>query len=936
MRRPRTVGRAQVRRWSARGLLALLAAGALVLCASLGNVAAYYSDSVASRTSGVAGDIGVRVTTTVAPASAWTDDVSSEIIDEIVDAVLDEYVTSALQSTARPLVEAAVEAQIGALISTMKVYTLTVEVDNTGTISEDVDLGLFDYFDNVGTTDTPEQGGVVVSTDDSPLDVAIASLVANVSIDVSITALVDISVDLSTLFPALPGTVIDDDTPDDSTIATDADGPYLGQTADVAPITLGPAGSDTSSKTLTYTVLVQAKDLVDLGIVTSADPELNLTLGATAEATGVNAGVDTGWTAQHEDWDGTLVHVDINNPPVIVATTTEDRTPFVGQIGDTAAGQPTVSAYLAGLFRATDTEDGNTAITQAITVTSDFVADVAGAYTATANVTDSGGKSADPVTQTIQEWNFTQVAAGQYFALALDSRGRAWGWGMNTYGQVDGSGSTTSPVTVPQLIQGLPSGKKVVQVAGGSQSSYFLMDDGSLYALGYNIEGELGNGKTTNSATPVAVSLSVPVTKVSAMRTAVAALGTDGSVWTWGSGELGQLGTGDVLNRSTPKEIVTSGAVDVGQGYYNGAAVLDDGTITAWGYNSVGELGAGTADGLYHTPALVAGVSNAATLSVGGFFTVYLTSAGDVWGFGNNDSNHFTAGTTGYRVPTEVTGGGWSSATQVVAGYDFTLVLAASGDVYGIGVNDFDQLLTGAPVSQSAYVKSAMVSGIGGLAAGIDTSVLLKADGSMIYTHGYGADGEMGNGTATSLTGSTIGKISLTHVYDDGTVPDVTPAATGLTLHPGSVPSLPSFATPEASEEPSPTAEPSPSATASPSADPSPRATDDELTDESPPPSAAAEPGTDAGPADTGSADTGSADADASQDDQAEADQTESDQAAAQAGGAAEEEQAQTDTEETDKQDAPTSPASLSASVAPRPEDGSEAAPVPVVPTPSS
>jgi alpha-tubulin suppressor-like RCC1 family protein len=82
--------------------------------------------------------------------------------------------------------------------------------------------------------------------------------------------------------------------------------------------------------------------------------------------------------------------------------------------------------------------------------------------------------------------------------------GTAWAWGSNAYGGL-GNGTTmqsSNPVAVS-----LPSGTTVTALAGGGDHSLALTRAGQVLAWGYNGDGELGNGTTTNSSTPVAVSL---------------------------------------------------------------------------------------------------------------------------------------------------------------------------------------------------------------------------------------------------------------------------------------------------------------------------------------------------------------------------------------------------------------------------------------------
>ncbi|HEX3474188.1 MAG TPA: hypothetical protein VHT91_04055, partial [Kofleriaceae bacterium] len=71
----------------------------------------------------------------------------------------------------------------------------------------------------------------------------------------------------------------------------------------------------------------------------------------------------------------------------------------------------------------------------------------------------------------------------------------------NGYGEL-GDGSTTNHAT-PATVAGL---NKVTDIGAGSFHSLAVRKNGSARAWGYNGYGQLGNGTTTDSALPVAVS----------------------------------------------------------------------------------------------------------------------------------------------------------------------------------------------------------------------------------------------------------------------------------------------------------------------------------------------------------------------------------------------------------------------------------------------
>src|SRR5450759_3831659 len=127
----------------------------------------------------------------------------------------------------------------------------------------------------------------------------------------------------------------------------------------------------------------------------------------------------------------------------------------------------------------------------------------------------------------------------------------AWAWGYNSSGQL-GNGTTTNSSTPVQV--SLPSGTTVTAIAGGGAHSLALTSSGQVLAWGSNSSGQLGNGTTTQSSTPVAVRLpsGSTVTAIAGGGSHSLALTSTGQVLAWGYNYNGELGNGTITNSSTP------------------------------------------------------------------------------------------------------------------------------------------------------------------------------------------------------------------------------------------------------------------------------------------------------------------------------------------------------------------------------------------------
>src|SRR5207245_5357161 len=86
-------------------------------------------------------------------------------------------------------------------------------------------------------------------------------------------------------------------------------------------------------------------------------------------------------------------------------------------------------------------------------------------------------------------------------ARAATTLGAALAWGRNDDGEL-GNGKNTES-NFPVHVFGLTD---AAAIAGGSQHSLVLRSDGTVWAWGYNHFGQLGNGTRTSSNVPVQVS----------------------------------------------------------------------------------------------------------------------------------------------------------------------------------------------------------------------------------------------------------------------------------------------------------------------------------------------------------------------------------------------------------------------------------------------
>jgi hypothetical protein len=102
-------------------------------------------------------------------------------------------------------------------------------------------------------------------------------------------------------------------------------------------------------------------------------------------------------------------------------------------------------------------------------------------------------------------WNKTVVAiaAGDEHSLALCSDGTVVSWGYNSHGQLGNGNTTGTSIPVAVTTATALSNKTVVDVDAGHEHSVALCSDGTVASWGYNFYGQLGNDNTTDSSVPV-------------------------------------------------------------------------------------------------------------------------------------------------------------------------------------------------------------------------------------------------------------------------------------------------------------------------------------------------------------------------------------------------------------------------------------------------
>jgi alpha-tubulin suppressor-like RCC1 family protein len=174
----------------------------------------------------------------------------------------------------------------------------------------------------------------------------------------------------------------------------------------------------------------------------------------------------------------------------------------------------------------------------------------------------------------------TELAASFANSGALLANGEYFDWGYDGNCQLgDGQFQRSSDVPVRVNLA-----HPVTQVAQGGSiwgngQTLVMLSNGSLWAWGANFSGQLGNGTTQPHAFAVRF---YPPSGVTYKHLATAgitsyALSTAGNVYAWGGAPVGQVGDGTTITTFTPVR-VASGATMISATANNVVINLPDGT----------------------------------------------------------------------------------------------------------------------------------------------------------------------------------------------------------------------------------------------------------------------------------------------------------------------------------------------------------------------
>jgi alpha-tubulin suppressor-like RCC1 family protein/plastocyanin len=336
--------------------------------------------------------------------------------------------------------------------------------------------------------------------------------------------------------------------------------------------------------------------------------------------------------------------------------------------------------------------------------------------------------------------SWIDVKLGSNYGCGIVSSGDAYCWGTNVYGQL-GNGNT-QPSSTPVAVAGGLSFKSIH--LGESQSLFSPNTCGITisdlaYCWGDNTYGQLTEGTTSLRSSPVAVAGSITFSKLAIYNGTICGVSKAGGAYCWGSAD-GRVGDYSGLARRTPFQVLPALSFSQVQPAYDHVCGLTTGgDVWCWG------------SGTGSSPIRVNSTETFTKLTAGGSTTCGLTTAGRIYCWG----------LTWYVVPTPtgatysggftpVLVGSGQTFNDALFGWYFHCALTTTQAAYCWGAGESGQLGVGSVVTY-AYAPSAVSGGLTfnslALGNGFGCGVSDAGNG---YCWGANSLGQVGDGTSVT------------------------------------------------------------------------------------------------------------------------------------------------------------------------------------------
>lgn len=265
-------------------------------------------------------------------------------------------------------------------------------------------------------------------------------------------------------------------------------------------------------------------------------------------------------------------------------------------------------------------------------------------------------------------------------------------------------------------------------IDGGNGHSIMICPDSSVWTVGSNSIGQLGDGTTIGKLTPIKVNGLTDVISVQSGASHSLALKSDGTVWSWGNNTSGQLGNSTTNPSSVPIQVPgLSNIVRISVGRSHNIVTESDSTTWIWGDNQFNQISGASPDKLFPIPR----GSNFINIMAGGSYTLELSKDSLV-----------------YITINGLTLLGLTGISKIWTGYNHLFCLKSDGTIWAWGDNAYGQLGDSTTISLGSNVATQVLglTNVISITGGQRHSIALRSDGT-VWTWGWNGMGQLGNNT---------------------------------------------------------------------------------------------------------------------------------------------------------------------------------------------
>ena len=332
-------------------------------------------------------------------------------------------------------------------------------------------------------------------------------------------------------------------------------------------------------------------------------------------------------------------------------------------------------------------------------------------------------------------------------------------WGYNGNGQL-GLGNTTNYYSPKNV--GSYAGWISWYMGSRSYAVGAIKADGTLWQWGQNQYGQLGNNTVNNYSSPQQVGANTNWAMI-ATDNHTLAVDTSGRLWAWGYNGQGQLGLNNTISYSSPKQVgALTNWARVYVGLYSSYGIKTDGTLWSWGQGVNGsngyQLGNGTATS-YSSPRQVGALTNWLSISAGNYRIDSIKTDNTAWWWGYSgalyDLNN--ANNTAAASPVQITGSASSwrmtCSTKIQSNSSQTHHgITTGGVLWASGYyGSYGVFGNNASSGSTSYTQIGALTNWWWINPSDYHVVAMKTDGT-IWAWGYNAYGQLGRGNTSNYS----------------------------------------------------------------------------------------------------------------------------------------------------------------------------------------